>query len=1433
MYYAIIAFIFSLLVTLSPSSSASNDNILSSPLWLNLTPQVRLAEAQQNRFFAAKQTQYLWLAKGQWLELDSNTFNSFIYSSGTSHLAQQRLSVNRDFRCEQAKCQLPSASYNRILKITNHLDEGATLTAMVGSINRHRDSFRRAIKLPRTVTRLQYGQNVEHYYHFKAGESVKLFFPEAKKLKLSVRKDLLNKDSNGKVYTYINEQPISIISVIASRASEYKNVQVGLANSDYLAIDKGQYLTISSATDAYIKLEQSHRAIYDDNAMDKLQEPLFQPYWINNLDHTLKAIYQQHDLSQLTDNAYQQGDLLAQRRHQDLLKTITGSDFLSPETDSKVAIKSHFKHFNSLSGLRLVDDTSYPVLSEEYAQVHTLTQQQHQFRLNTKQRVRTTITLHARSNVDTQLLVTSGNLEWHLTLLKSETFAAFELQVPLTSTQLRIQNLQQQRHPIEYALQSDHLLALPNNELLYAQAGPLKELSTVIDNLLTQQINQIANEFMDSLVPYNPQQDSAQENTTDTIHWQHQLGEAEYLMHESPLLALQIIKTLVNVPNTDIAIKAWQLRVKILNNQGRAALAKSYQEGLYKSTKNPALKRYAGNALLLQYQALQQDYKLQGLCADALTLLTPCREIMITLAIKQQKNLLALWLSHDLPSTAALQNSFAKLNWRNYSQTTQYQPEYEIEHGGTQTLVSPTGRLTAIAVNNSQTLTFTASSQPLTIALRARSSSVQNGQYKMTWLFAKQAQQQSLLPIFSDISSTNSLLTDAKPLSIASEAVLTLKAGESVSLSSDQQTYISYQVIPPSLLESNHFQNMASHYYWQTPVMALLYDTNISMQDLLNNTLFKLANKTLTINEYTQVLAKVKELSLPAQLESLFARVQSYGEWVPLDSYLDFAGTQLITVDAQAQTSYSDQLVSASTQQSYQPGLVLRPHHQLHIDLSKTRSQQIRLNFNFSVAELSQGNIANVAIKLATTEKVWSVQPGKVNSFGFNKTELADNLVSLQWLNPYLSQVVTLTAQEYRNNRWYDLPLTNNLLFYTVLPEHHLVAQLPADRLVKLEQMLPNTHTGGFEQRVERSFFHPAGKVEVSTDKIKHVRLYTWQLSDSNNKISSYQSEQRPAVEPIKYQLPQQVTALQPSTAQFHPEDLSWQAFINYDRRGIFESSEAIPTRHSVDIGTRLRLTDDENWYRLDLTYSLSEQDYELFSVDAYHSWQDHDTPWYIDSALQTTWQPSQAGNDSQYAFTTFLQIGQIWRIDESHRHQWQVSPFYSYSSADIEDFLFDSKLNSDIYNFYREDHPSGWRGEYQYRYQPWVDNYFNFLVGSTSNADWTSLDMLRFGASWNQYYQGHIFQAGITSYYKFADEDRPISTWQYISSIGWRKQLPLGNFSQGWIKLRWDQDWFRNDHNISLEFSTGNLAETGFDVFSHDEIIFESLQLNHFLEQN
>lgn len=155
------------------------------------------------------------------------------------------------------------------------------------------------------------------------------------------------------------------------------------------------------------------------------------------------------------------------------------------------------------------------------------------------------------------------------------------------------------------------------------------------------------------------------------------------------------------------------------------------------------------------------------------------------------------------------------------------------------------------------------------------------------------------------------------------------------------------------------------------------------------------------------------------------------------------------------------------------------------------------------------------------------------------------------------------------------------------------------------------------------------------------------------------------------------------------------------------------------------------------------------------------------------------------------------------------------------------------MYNFYRANHMHGWRSGYRIRYQPWVDSQFSAQISTTSNEDWTSLDTATLSGSWQQYYEGHIFTLGLSSSYVFADQNRPNATWQYLTSISWQTLFDFSEHTAGWISLNWTQDWFRNNHNVRFEVTLGNLQNTGFAPFAHDEIIFESLQLTHFLEQD
>jgi hypothetical protein len=1432
MRYALSTFTAIILFLCQHTAFASVEQTRSSAKWLANSAKLHISEQQDSMYFAAKQSKTMWLASGQWLEIDRDAFNSFIITSGSSKLAQQRLTLKYDFICKESVCQLPVSDSNRVVVFRNHLDDAGEINVSVGQSIRHRDSFRRSLKLPREVTRLHYGQNVEHFYHFKSGESVTLFFQEARKLKISVRKDLSHFDDSGKVYAYIDKQLSSIITTPISRSTEFEERHVGIVNNDYLAIEKGQYLTLNSQTDAYIKVEQSHRGIYDSSVMDKQKDALFQPYWSKNLSSTLEKIYLEHDLSPLNEQVYLLSDPLEKRRYLDLLSTISSNKFLAPSTENQNdAIKQQFRHFNSLSELRLVDDTLYPKLTTHYANVLTLDSNLHTFDISGVNKATSTLTLHARSQVDSKLLVTAGHKQWSLTLENNSNFLTFKLPIEHNTKKITITNLNEKRENIEYSLSVKEVLELPNNELLYAQPQALAQKSPVIAALLLAQRMQASDDYLASIAPYNGQNEhqGVADKRLNTMTFLHQLGQVEYLAESDPINALLQLKVLVNAPTPELAIKAWQLRFKVLKQQNKDTLAKSYLEGLYKSSQEPLIKLFAAKTLVAQYQALKQDYKLQGLCASAYNLVQSCPAILSQLALKQQKNMLALWLSHDYASESKTGESFSALNWRSFAVKKAPNKEYSVSYFGTKILASSAANYDAIEISEDKPLQLTAHNTPLTISIRARAKSVQNGQYKMAWLFSTVSNQQSLLPLYADIPSTTALHSTQEALSIAADAVYTLQAGETLKLTSDHNTYLTYKVLPNSLQQDFEFNSTASRHFQTHDFMALLYDYNVTMQELLTNALYKLSHKQLSLNAYTQLLSRANVTPISALLSTLYSRVKSYGEWVPFTQYTDFAGTQLISLDSIGKASYSDQLARSSTVESADEGILLRPFHNLNIDLTQTKSKQIRLNFNFSAAELSQGNVANISINMGQEKATWSVQSSKISQFGFNKSELTDNVLSLRWLNPYLSQTLTVSAEQYINNRWSPLELPNKLMFYTATKTHIVSAKLTADRLVKLEQMYG--HDGQPMQRIERQFIHPAGKVEIKTDTISHVRLYQWQLSEINTKISTFEQPAIKFADKIVYQAPANSEFVSTDT-NLKPEHLNWQAFVGYDQQGIFESAEGIPTRNNIDIGARFRLNDNEHWYRFDVAYSLGETQKDVWSLDGYYKWQDNQTPWYFNAALQTTWQTAKGGIQGQQAAYTYLQLGQIWTIDTAHRHQWQISPFYNYTSADLNDFLLDNDLNSDIYNFYREDHESGWRGEYSYRYQPWVDNYIDFGVSSTSNDDWTSFDNIRFSSSWNQFYHGHMLQAGISSYYRFADDDRQIDTWQYISSLAWQKQVRLGNLSEGWFKVRWEQDWFENNHNISLEFSTGNINHTGFDVFADDELIFKSLQFNHFLEQ-
>lgn len=1419
MPYIIIALVTFTLFSINMVYAAKPEHaVLEPPIWLQTTPKLAPLTSTQELQFDAKQHQYLWLPEGHWLEINPDLLNQFIISAGNTQYIQQRLQVHRDLLCNSKRCQLPATGHNRIIAIQNHLDESASFRALVGHYQAKRDSFRRALKLAKPSVLLTTQQGNERYYQLHKDEEVTLFFPAAKKLKLSVRQNMQLPDRNGVVYAYVDNVLTAKVNTINSLAVEYSDKNVGLVNSDYLAIDAGQYLTIKSATNSLVKIEQSHRAIYDDGAAAKEQEKQLMPYWLNTANDHLKSIYQEHSLGPLSNTVFSENDPLNVKRYYNLLSMMSIDSQLVGSYRNQLPVESKSETITELAELRLVDHHFYPRINHQTRLLTALSQSAQVFDLTVKERATPWLTLIAKSNNDTQLKFTAGEQSWLVNLKATEHFQTLTLSVPLKEKSLSIQALKNTTEHIDFALYARTLADIPMDEVLYQQPNKLSAKSPTTELIIKNYLHKQHADYLASIEPYTPAQQ--QLNITD---WEQLLMTANDLAESAPLDALRFLKKLSQHSNHQVAEKAWQARIDILRQQKQFHLANSYLEGLYKSAKQAQLQHFASLELIKIYQEQHQDYKLFALCAGNLSSISNCRKILIRLAVKQQKNRLATWLAHQSDQQNIAEPSFAALNFQSLvSNTKQNDPLYHLVTAEQAGLIDGQGKIQNTVLSDKKPWKFTAT-HPIHLAIKARVAAKQNGEYQTAWLKADSQYQHKLMPIFSDIPANIQFIDNQQLASISATLIISLQVGETLTLSADHMTYLDVSLLPNDLVSQFDYQSDAANNLTAIDFMSLVYSPTASQYDLLINGLYQLSKRRLNDNQYTQLLQRLETLPATARSTFIQNRIESFGQWQPIESMLDYAGTRLFKMQAPAQSSFADRFTLLNTQSASEQGLQLRPFHTLHIDLAQTAGQQIRFKFHFSTAELARDNVANVSLRLANELKTWSVSQQQSVPFTFTKQELDNNIISIRWLNPYLSQYLTIEAEQYLAGKWQHLELPTKLLFYTVIPDTPLIATLSADRLIKLEEI-------DEQRRTERRFFHPAGKIEVKAEKLEYVRLYSWQLSEHNNKISAYSQTKAALPELITYQAPEKVEIVKEQT-ELHADELNWQVFARYDQQQIFQSAEDIPTREETDIGARIRINDDNQWYQLEGYYSFSDTQTDIINLNGYYSWEDETTPWYIDSQINSRWQMSREQFDSQYAIDASISIGQIWRQDSVHRHQWQITPYVRYSSADLADYLADDKLNSGIFNFYRENHSSGWLGLYQYRYQPWVDNYLNFGVSSGSNDDWSSLDYLRFNSSWNQYYEGHIFQVGLDSYYRFADEHRATATWQYISRFAWQKQIDLGGFSQGWLKVSWQQDWVWNNHNISVEFSSGNNLHTGFAPYAHDEIIFPTLQLNHLLE--
>ncbi|TMS80798.1 hypothetical protein, partial [Pseudoalteromonas sp. S981] len=85
------------------------------------------------------------------------------------------------------------------------------------------------------------------------------------------------------------------------------------------------------------------------------------------------------------------------------------------------------------------------------------------------------------------------------------------------------------------------------------------------------------------------------------------------------------------------------------------------------------------------------------------------------------------------------------------------------------------------------------------------------------------------------------------------------------------------------------------------------------------------------------------------------------------------------------------------------------------------------------------------------------------------------------------------------------------------------------------------------------------------------------------------------------------------------------EGFMRYNRAGIFETEQSQSARHFADFGLKLRNKDQNHWYLLESFYTLDNQNYETFSINAQHNWLSDSSHWFSEARINNRWQ-----NDSQ-----------------------------------------------------------------------------------------------------------------------------------------------------------------------------------------------------------
>lgn len=1400
-----ITFIMTLLL-FATISRANEVGIQTAAQWVDLS-RMQFIQANANKHFAPRQKAWLFLPSQAWLVTTPSALDTFEFFAGETPELQRAIPTS-GWLCIQSRCQLSATAQNRLIQVAYTGDNAQSLALWQGSMHSHRDPYRRALRLPGLDDQiLQLAQDTERWFHLQPTQVTSVFFEHAKKLKLEVRKDLHAIAQNGTVTIKVNGEVISTIAISDIQADEYLEPKVGLSNQDYIAVPQGSYLTITTSVPTYLNLLQMHRGIYDDNAGIKQQESLFNPYWNKQLNEQLSALYMNGDTSPLTFSATDTA--LAVKRKQMLNDIASTLYFLTPSSPQPLT------HHVALSGVTLGSRSAagQVLLTSSAQRVNYITSSQPlKYHLENILRVDNAITLYVRARTQERLTISSEYGQHTLLVAPSSHFQRLTLHINPASKVVMIEGAKQ---ALDIAVAVNRLQPFPDFLTMTQEA---LGQGSLVQGLLVRSKQNRADTYYLSLSGLSAPEISVKTDSHGQFTATKVLAELQMVAKTKPLMALAKLKPYLSGHSEQITLMAWQLNIAILTQLERSGNAEVLLKSLLKSTAQ-SLREYAANELLTRYLAQNEYIQASLLCAAHESDITQyqCDDILLTYLLDSGLQQEALWTSQQMALTPKQAEQVAAIQTDELTQ-----PQYSLNHYGLQVVESMDDQTEHYPLSSDKPIKLVAKT-PLTVKLSARAT-YQGQEYKNTqWLLYEHDAKTRILPIFSDIAANLQLQPQATRLSIASQQYIQLAANESLTLFSNNELFVEIRV-QPETADTPAFVDKSAHLVSRADARVA---NELNAREIAINALYQLSQQTLSNESYNRVLQRLQpSLSGDAVLTDLYARLMRYGQWLAAEQYTSYVGTQKVKVDTLAAQSVGDQITAHLTEN--QPsGLPLRANEILTIDFSEYQQVQVRVKFAYSSAKQIVAPPANVELVGPNQGDVISLQPTQPLYYGIKQIETQQGLLQLRWLNPLSGQSVSVRPQYFDQGQWHDIPLDTRQIFYRSDETTPITAKLTRDSLIKIE-----TFADGI--RSEATYFHPAGQVSLTGQQQQTLaRMSIWTLSPTLHRVNLV-----PEV-PMFLKAKQQLTptsaepVFQQARIKTDESRTGVEGFLNIDSDDIVQTTEPSPSRTTLDLGLSLRMKDENNWYRIDTFYTMDNHHQDTFSINGQYDWLSKQSNWFAEARMRNRWQDATAISETHLSSSISAKFGQIHRYNSGFRSIWWWQPFYTYTSISKEEFIADEQIGPDMYTFYRNNHKHGWQAHAGLRYQPWVDSYFSSGVTLTSNQDWQTLDNALFSFDWYQFYQGHIFHAGLTSSYVFADQNSPNPTWQYLTQLGWQTGFDFSHNTAGWLGVTWTQDWFNNTHQVGLQVRLGNLQQTAFAPYAHDEIIFESLQLSHLLEQD